>query len=344
MTTEDSEIKKSRKGAPLITTIIGSSRDGDGNGHGYSSDPFTTSERIKDVLATMSTTQGQNHADTVKTVKDTEAQLDRANGDRHADGVKTLKDVEVGLERSNGSRHSDVVKTLKDVEVQLDRAAADRFAALMTDVKDSEGNLAKDIALSKEATKDAQYAGEVSASNTRGAIRESELRNEITEGRTRDLFNERFRDLTAESSESFCEVKEKISCTKYELASHMNSGFKDLILEHKYDQNLMRELNAKSDRIALENHYQNLLQFKDAALLAEKLACKQEMQAEKNAANASRELLANMCDVKERIHAEGEDTRKLISSIELDRLRERASKAEQQLACYFTRGVVPVCP
>ena len=56
------------------------------------------------------------------------------------------------------------------------------------------------------------------------------------------------------------------------------------------------------------------------------------MLSEKLAAQASRELAAVSCEIKERIASDGQKTRDLINAQEVDRLRERAQKAESQLA------------
>lgn len=333
---ETLEEKSGIKVIPTMATLISGRVGGE--------DSYATSERVKDVLATMSSADGSRHADVLRTVKDAEAQLDRAAGDRHADNVKTVKDAEAQLDRASGDRYADTVKTIKDAEAQLDRAGGDRYADIVKNIKDSESDLARDNWHTTEAVRQAQFTNEVGIGKTRSAIREAELRNEITESRTRDLFNERFRELTRENCEDNCEIKERILESKYDLSSKMDCGFKEQLLEQKDTQKLMVKLNHESEKLALKNHYDNLLQFKEAAMLADKHACEIKFQAEKNAANASRELFEKFCELKSSVRSEGEETRKLVSGIEMQTLRDRANRAEGLLSSYFTRNVAPTVP
>ncbi len=135
----------------------------------------------------------------------------------------------------------------------------------------------------------------------------------------------------------------------------------------------MRELSAVSEKTALTNHYQSLLQFKDQAILAEQISCKQELQAERvtarqelqaeriaaeqkllflqltqdncaKAACCNNELQEQFCNLKAQVLADGGETRKLVNSLEMDRLREKAEKAEAKLAAFFARNVPPSSP
>ena len=57
-----------------------------------------------------------------------------------------------------------------------------------------------------------------------------------------------------------------------------------------------------------------------------------------------KEMAECCCEIKELVRADGDRTRALINTLEQDRLRDRAAKAEGQLAAYFARGVAPVVP
>jgi len=83
---------------------------------------------------------------------------------------------------------------------------------------------------------------------------------------------------------------------------------------------------------------QVLLQFKDQALLSEKLACKQEMLTEKLAAQASRELAECCCELKQEVGS----VKDALKQQEIDRLREELSTAK--LLGRRFRTFSPVCP
>lgn len=208
--------------------------------------------------------------DAVRTTKDTEANLDRAAGDRFMQTVQDVKDAETRLHEDLGNKFLEVVQDVKDAETRLHKDAADKFITTVQDIKDADRRGSDRAGRMIDVTRQSAYETERSASQTR----EDMLEN--------------FRH----TDEKFCSVKEVVQ-NKYEaLAKEVGYGFKE----------------AQKD--AYQNQLAVMLQFKDAALLAEKLAC----------------------SLKEHIGYDGQKTRDLINSQEVDRLRERAQRAETQLA------------
>jgi hypothetical protein len=69
-----------------------------------------------------------------------------------------------------------------------------------------------------------------------------------------------------------------------------------------------------------------------------------QLQAQTNAAAAAAQLAECCCELKEKIGSDGQKTRDLINSITEQNLRDRAAKAEANLAAYFAAKVAPVTP
>jgi hypothetical protein len=257
----------------------------------------------------------RDDGDILRTIKDSEAQLDRAAGDRYADTVKTVKDSEAQLDRSAGDRFMQTVEDIKDAEARLDRSSGDRFIQTVQDIKEVE------------------IAAERSKGKLVELIKDSEFENEKAEGKTRGMLAENFRELFRQDWKGVDNIKEEIHEARRELMYHQLDGVKDNLLEFKNSQGLAYKLAAEADKTACANQTQTLLQFKEQALLSEKLA-----------AQAARELAECCCELKSLIRDDGQKTRDLINSQEVDRLRERARRAEDGLAAYFARNVPPVVP
>ncbi len=285
---------------------------------------------VKDAEADLERSSGQHFGDTVcavkdaeadvvRTVKDAQADLERSSGLHYADNVRTVKDAEARILKDAGDKFINVIQDVKDAESRLMKDAGDKFINLVQDVKDAESRLLKDsgdkFIQTIQDVKEVEIAVERSKGKVVEAIRQSEFEGEKSHSRTRERMDAEFRHLERDVYRGFDESK----VTAYKLA-------------------------MDADKTACANQMQTLLQFKDQALLSEKLAAHQELLAEKLAAAAAAQAAECCCELKEKIGAEADETRALINRIETDRLRDKAAKAENQLAAYFARGVAPVVP
>lgn len=285
---------------------------------------------VKDAEADLERSSGQHFGDTicavkdaeadvVRTVKDAQADLERSAGLHYADNVKTVKDAEARLLKDAGDKFINVIQDVKDAESRLMKDAGDKFIDTIQDVKDAESRLLKDAGdkfiQTIQDVKEVELAVERSKAKVVEAIRQSEFEGEKSHNRTRERMDAEFRHLERDIYRGFDDSKS----TAYRLA-------------------------MDADKTACTNQMQTLLQFKDQALLSEKLACKQELLSEKLAAAAAAQLAECCCELKEKMSAEAGETRELINRIETDRLRDKANVAEAKLAAYFARGVPPVVP
>lgn len=282
-----------------ITDTIAAVKDAEANLAATNGQQFAqTVMAVKDAEANLAATNGEQFTEVLEAVKDAEADLERSSGLHYADTVKTIKDSEGNIERELGRDYADTVKTIKDVEAQLDRASGNRYADTVKTLKDVESTLERSEGL------------------TRDVVRQAELAVE----RTREKIVDVIRQAELESCKEFDTVRHTVEKAEKDILVHQISGFKDTVIEFQKTHNLMNQLAAAAEKTACQNQMQTLLQFKDQALLSEKLA-----------AQASRELAECCCEMKELVRADGQKTRDLINSQEVDRLRERANKAEQQL-------------
>lgn len=272
---------------------------------------------VKDAEANLGTAMGGHFAGTIGAIKDAQADLERSSGLHFAGSLEAIKDAEADLERSGGIHYADTVKTLKDVEAQIERSAGSRYADTVKTVKDTESTLERADAFTRDVVRQTESTLERSGALTRDVVRQAELAVEQSKAKIIDVL----RDLELEQCKGFDNVKEEIQDSRKELLFNQVTGFKDNLIEFKNTQNLMHQLAAAAEKTACQNQMQTLLQFKDQTLLAEKIA-----------AQASRELAECCCEIRTSIAADGQKTRDLINQQEVDRLRERASKAEQALA------------
>lgn len=274
---------------------------------------------IKDAQASLERSTGIHYADTVKTIKDSEANLDRAGGDRFMQTVQDIKDAEARLERSSGDRFMQVIQDVKDAETRLDKSGGDRFIQTIQDIKDA----AKDVALS-------------GAHNVE-VTKEGNFQTERSQSQTRELVAAGFKDLAVEVCEGFDEVKGLVERDTKEILVNQLKEF------------------AQADKTACHNQTMTLLQFKEQALLSdrhaasqallsERLAAKQELLSEKLAAQAAAQAAECCCEIKELIRTDGDRTRALVNEQEVQRLRDRALKAEAGLAAFFAAKVPPTVP
>lgn len=237
-------------------------------------------------------------------IKDAQAQLERSVGADYADTVKTVKDVEASLDRSGADRAIQTIQDIKDAESRTSDRAARDFLYTMEATKD----VARDVLKSRAHVADVVRQAEV-ALGTQSAAETAALGREVLVSREKD-------------AEWFGRAYEKLAESR-----------EDTMLGFKDSQAVDFRLAAEAERTASHNHMQSLLQFKDQAILSERLA-----------ASASRELEQRFCELKERVGREGEETRGLINRYEVDRLRDRAHRAEGQINAYYAAQVVPAAP
>lgn len=292
-----------------------------------------TMEAIKDVEADLERSGGLHYGDTVKTLKDVEAELERSGSLHYADTVKTIKSAQADLERSGGLHYGNILGTVKDAESNIERFTGNQFAKNLENIKDVEVRVEKANAWTRDAVRDAELNAEKAKAKILEAIKDVKCENEKTECKTQELVREQFKDLIVENYECFDDVKDKMQNARKELLLNQVTGFKDNLIEFKVAQSLAYQLAAAADKTACNNQMQILLQFKDQALLTEKLA-----------AQAAKETAEYCCEIKELIRTDGQMTRDLLNRQEQDRLRERALRAEQQLSAYFARGIAPLVP
>lgn len=286
-------------------------------------------EQIVNVVA-----RDRNHDDySHRRHNDRDVEIIEAVKDAQADMLRTVKDAEAELDRANGNRYADTVKTIKDTEAQLDRAAGNRYANTLENIKSSECTTEKVGAKTVDVVRQSELATERAKAKIIEEIKEAELECQESGCETRAQMAEGFKDLILQNCDRFDNVKDAVKSARQELLLNQVVGFKDNLIEFKNSQSIAYQLAAAAEKTATQNQMQTLLQFKDQAMLTEKLA-----------AQASKELAECCCELKERMRSEGESTRQLISNIETDRVRERAIRAEAQLAAYFARGVPPVTP
>lgn len=251
----------------------------------------------KDAEAELSRQIGSGYADTVKTVKDSEAELSRQVGSSYADTVKTIKDSDAQLSKQIGESFAGAVVTVKDAEAALDRHISESTYHLIQDVKDAESRLHQDnsdkFIQTIQDVKDVDKAISVEAARTREFVTD---RHE----KTRDKIDEGF----IATAMAFGNAKD----TTYQLA-------------------------MAAERCAASNHMQTLLQFKEQALLSERLAAhqellatalaaKQELLSEKLAAQASRETAGYYNEMKREVVG----VKDILKQQEIDRLREQLTE------------------
>jgi|ERR1700722_4556609 len=81
-----------------------------------------------------------------------------------------------------------------------------------------------------------------------------------------------------------------------------------------------------------------------ADISRQKFAYEGQLQAQTIAAAAAAKAAECCCELKSAILSDGQKTRDLLNSITEQNLRDRASRAEQVLAAYYSAKVAPVTP
>lgn len=292
-----------------------------------------TVKTVKDAEANLERSGGLHYGDTVKTIKGAQADLERSGGLHYGDTVKTIKDAEANLERSGGTRYGNTLETIKDAECNLDRLAATRFAQTVEDIKENEVALERAHGVTRDVVRQSEIATEAAKAKVVETVRKAELHSERAENQTRALM-----------AGGYADLKNSVFNSEKELGYSLFQGFKD-------QQMQAYQLASAADKVACENaartQYQFALADKDRAMHASATALafkEMELRQERLASCASKEAFVHTCDVKELIRVDGQKTRDLITHNEAERLRERAMRAEAQLAAYFTARVAPVTP
>lgn len=260
---------------------------------------LTNVEATKDAQADIERSVGFHGQSGVATTKDAEANISAFTGNHFAQTNDMIREVGADLERSGGLHYADTVKTLKDVEAQLERSGGSRYGSLLETIKDSECRLLE------------------SDCETREEVQEVEIALERVSGKLRELI----KDTQLESAKNTERIKDQVQDARKELLFHQLDAAKDTLLQFKEADIRAFKIAAAAEKTACDNQRELLLQFKDA-----------QLQAERIAAQHARELAECCCEMKELVKEEAHTTRALINQQEVDRLRERASKAEQQLA------------
>lgn len=299
-----------------------------------------TVKTVKDVEAGLERSAGLHYGDTVKTVKDAQADLERATGLHYGDTVKTVKDAEANLERSAGTRYGNTLQAVKDVECNIDRLAANRFAETVEDIKENEIAVERAHGVTRDVVRQGEIATEAAKAKIVDTVRKSEFNAEKGESQTRALM-----------AAGYADLKNSVFNSEKELGYTMLREFRDRLVEDKKAQGLAYRLAAEADKTACHNAAANQLNFaiadKDRAVhaTAQALAFKEvELRQEKLAAQAAKESFSNHCELKDMIRVDGQQTRDLIKGHEMERLRERAMRAEAQLSAYFSAKAVPITP
>lgn len=262
----------------------------------------------------------------------------RRRGRKHGiELMEAIKDTHAGLEKSVGDCATSVICAVKDAEAAVQTAAGDHYAGTLGTVKDAESRLSDRLCRGFDvAGRDAcDIRREVAG--VREQLSETVRDRASTLAREMHVLGDRIdRDVLInreKNAEWFGRTFEKLC-----------EGREQTLLGFKNMQAVSFRLAAEAEKTACNNQMQVLLQFKDQAHQADKLAVAQALLSEKLACQASKELAAGVCELKERIAAEGAATRALMGSQEIDRLRDRALKAESTLNAYFSAKVAPVTP
>lgn len=299
-----------------------------------------TVKTVKDVEAGLERTAGVHYGDTVKTVKDAQADLERSTGLHYGDTVKTVKDAEANLERSAGTRYGNTLQAVKDAECNIDRLAANRFTETVEDIKETEIAVERAHGVTRDVVRQSEIATEAAKAKIVDTVRKSEFNAERGENQTRALM-----------AAGYADLKNSVFNTEKELGYTMLKEFKDRLVEDKKAQGLAYRLAAETEKAIIANAAANQLNFtiadKDRAAhaTANALAFKEvELRQERLAAQASKEAFAHHSELKDLIRVDGQQTRDLIKNQEMERLRERALKAEAQIAAYFSAKAVPLTP
>jgi hypothetical protein len=239
----------------------------------------------------------------VVTTKDVEAQLERSAGSRFAQTLETIKDAECGLDRASASRDHSISHAVKDAQCHLDARSGDRFAQTVKDIKNVESQLDRSSGdrfhWTIENIKANLVEGLKDGSATRTYIKDSLIENLKDASATRARVNDGF-------SESFAQVAN--ARREIQLQEESNSRSADA---------LAYKLFGLQEKRACEDQASTMIQFKEQAMLSKELAC--ETQAK---------LAECCCELKELIRGQASQTRDLVQSQEVDRLRERLNTAE----------------
>lgn len=277
-------------------------------------DFYNGAERVKDALATYEINAAQTRGDILKTIKDSEA-----------GALKTSKEVEVAVRDAE----AHALKTAKEVEV----AVRDAEAFLAKTIKESEAATEAAKAQVLKAVKESEIATEAAKAKIVEEVNEVKFENERAECYTRERFSDSFKDQLLQNCENTDKIMHEMHGARNELLLSQRDGFRDQLLEHKNGQTLSLKLAANAEKTAATNHNAEMLEFKEQALLSERLAAKQ-----------AKEAFEYKCEIKELIRSDGQATRDLINHCETEKLRAQLQRKDAQLSAYFSRNMAPVTP
>lgn len=245
----------------------------------------------------------------------------------------------------NHDRFAEVTRDVKDSEVRVTRDVKDSSTTSVRDIKDARFDITQEVnktgTASVLATKDSRYdvVDKLSGGFTAQALAACKIDDSIGESKFSALLA--FKDaaatayqmegrslLEAAKNSAALSVQADKNSAGLSVQSDKNSAF----LSVQADKNSSAIL-VQSDKNTSELRFQMERASSAAVLLATQIAA----QAAKDAAECC-------CELKSLITSDGNMTRALINANETQNLRDRAARAEGQLAAYFARNVAPVTP
>lgn len=226
----------------------------------------------------------------------------------YARDAERVKDVLSTMAAATAVQTQNLTQDIKDAEARLQTSAGDRFINTIQDIKDAETRL-----------------------NSASADRFIHIVQDIKENATAVAL------AGAHTVETVKDVEFQLEKGHAQTRDEMQKSFKSSEVE------MLKQFEWAQDKRA-EYELRNMSQFKDQALLSEKLYASQALLSERLAAQAASKAAECCCEIKELVRADGDRTRALINDLEHDRLRDKAEKAESALAAYFSAKVSPVVP
>jgi hypothetical protein len=282
---------------------------------------------------------------------------DRNYRDNHdVELMHAIKEAEADLERSAGRHFAGTLENIKDAEAQLERSFGDKFGNVSRDVKDAEGRVTRDVKDSEvrvtRDVKDAQYDGVLATKDARhdgiiatttagsaGVLATKESRFDVMQGLSSGFTAQAKANCHSdeENKKDFFFTQKQISDSAYAT----QGGFKDLTsLNYQIEGRALLEaaknaaaLAVQADKNWAATNLQAQVNHAASTLLATQIA-----------AQSAKEAAECCCELKEKIGEDGQKTRDLINSIQMQDLRDRATKSENALASYFAAKVCPVVP
>lgn len=217
----------------------------------------------------------------------------------------------------------------------------DRFAQVERDIKDSRYDVVEEMTkgFTAEAlastNSDRINSSQMNAGFTAAALASCKTEDQIQESADKVMSD--VRHSSEKNDDNFSQLQKQVS----DSATSTLVGFKDqLALTYQVEGRSLLEAAKNANALAVQSDKNwASLQFQ-----AEKNASASVLLAQQLASDAARQAAECCCELKELIRADGDRTRALINGHEIDRLRDRAAKAEAGLAAYFAAKVAPTVP